>query len=211
MKAMEPELQRLEDELKSLVPRRLDPVLLDCLAVAMGDETVAEGTEERLRQMRPNRPSAALSEKLAATLERVPFQPEAKTVPFPVAAAVERSGTSRFPWLAAAAAVALAGAWTAVKMSPGASQDTKTPLAVRSEMSVATPALPAAGHFQPASIDSAVRRTEDLGVRYNRQAKPMRVVKVTFLDRMKLLNEQGQVIETTVPRVEYVVLPEQVD
>ncbi|MBB5353338.1 hypothetical protein HNR46_003594 [Haloferula luteola] len=217
---MDSEFQRLEDQLKALVPAKLDSALLDGLAAALGDPSALAGDEvaqleARLGRMNPRPPSAALFEKLAAPLERTPFLDEAKTVRFPVPAAevVEPSRGSRFPWLAAAAAVAMAGAWTAVKMSPAAP--------IRPESSAGVPVAqnavpieqaPAAdGHFQPASIDSAVSQTEDLGLQWNRQAQPMRVVRVTYMDRMKLLNEKGEVIETSVPRVEYVVIPEQVD
>ncbi|GAA5482453.1 hypothetical protein [Haloferula sargassicola] len=211
---METEFQRLEDELKLLMPRRLDPALLDCLAVSLGDE-VAEGTlEARLHQARPSRPSAALSESLVATLDRIPFQPEANTLRFPAAPAAAPAEKSRMPWLAAAAAVALAGAWTATKMSPQSPSITNAPALVRQD-AVDAPAPVASrglgGNFVPASIDSAVRSTDDLGVRYNRQAKPMRVVRVTYMDHMKLRNEKGEIIETKVPRVEYVVIPERVD
>lgn len=210
---MDSDLQRLEDELKALVPQRLDPALLEYLAVSMGDEAVAlddslASVEARLSRSKPSRLSAALSEKFAAPLERIPFQPEAKTVPFPAAPVVPSKRSTRSPWLAAAAAVALAGAWMGVKMSP--QEKAGVPLAVGVSTEDIAPVVDS-GHFQPATFDSDLQGTQDLGVKWNRQAKPMRVVRVTYLDRMKFLNEKGEEVVAEVPRVEYVVLPEQVD
>ena len=193
---MDPELQSIEDKLKALKPRPLDPALLEYLSVSMGDEaTAAEDSvsaiESRLRRTKPSRPSAALMEKLAGQLDRVPFQPEVKTVPFPVAPASQPS-PNRFSWMAAAAAVALAGAWMAVKMSPEPAASKQVAVA----QPIETFAAPTdSGNFQPATFDRVIENTDDLGVKWNRQAKPMRVVRVTYVDRMKFHNAKGEEVE----------------
>ena len=67
------------------------------------------------------------------------------------------------------------------------------------------------GAFVPASFNSGVRNTSDLGVVWAEWDRPMRVVKVTYTDQVTLLNEQGEEAVFQVPRVEYLVVPENVD
>ncbi|BCX49904.1 hypothetical protein HAHE_38120 [Haloferula helveola] len=211
---MDSELQKLESELRSLRPDALDGALADRLEMAIDGslEELDDGMrafERSLGETRPAALRADLSSGLLEILESHPFPSPSKVVPFPGEAkqAVSRS-KSRSSWWAAAAAVAIAGGLTAYFMGPA---DGGSPRVAESPQpragGIASDMDPAA--FVPASFQSGVSDTRDMGVVWNR-GDAMRVVKVIYHDKVKLLNEKGETYEVKVPRVEYIVVPEQV-
>lgn len=215
---MEQEIQKLEAELAALRPAALDGNLSDRLARAMegrltGLDPEQQHLERRLAVLEPARLKGATMAALLARVERLPFPGESgaqKVVPFPRA---ERSGGEvrrrRRPW-AAAAAVALAGGLSAFFLTPGGEDSPSLAASPGVGNRGGTPtADPAA--FSPASFESGVSQTHDLGRMWSGGERAMRVVKVTYKDRVVWLNENGEEVVTEVPRVEYLVVPEQVD
>ncbi len=67
------------------------------------------------------------------------------------------------------------------------------------------------GAFVPATFNSGVSNTDDLGVMWSDDRKPMRVVRVVYKDVVRFLNEKGEEVAVEVPRVEYLMVPEEID
>lgn len=210
---MDLERHKLEAELGAMKPMALDDALTERLMAAIDGRAGETGPElaplaERLGSMKPVALSPELTERLMAKVDHVPFRADEKLVLFPGVAKERKETAKRRPWLAAAAAVAMAGALSALWMSP-AKQET---IAAKPERIQSSPvAAGTDGHFMPANFGSDIQNTTDLGVRWNGEARPVRLVRVTYQDRMHLQNEKGEEVVVTVPRVEYVVLPEEVE
>lgn len=218
---MDPELSKLESELAGLRPAKLDAALAARLEEALGgrlEETPAGllGVEAGLAGLRP----AALSPELLAKLEGVavaaPFPGESKVVPFPgvvvsdlPATASRRGASPRRPWLAAAAAVALAGGVTALFIGP---RDQASPVVERAAVSSpgALPAIPDR-HFVPAAVGSDVSNAEDLGMIWSDRGEPLRVIRVVYEDQAEFTNGRGDRLQMSGPREEYILMPEQID
>ena len=67
------------------------------------------------------------------------------------------------------------------------------------------------GAFVPAAFNSGVSGTNDLGVMWTNEQKPVRVVRVIYKDVLRLLNEKGEEVEVEVERMEYLMVPEKID
>ena len=138
-------------------------------------------------------------------------------VPFP--------GRSRFPetrkagmwnWWAAAA-VAMLGALFAWFVP----QDDGAPIVVSSQKwnSPALLGIPAASRVRgapasgvvPASVKSRIGSVRDEGIVWPAPGKAMRKIRVIYLDVVQTKDDQGRTVEATIPRVQYVLVPEQVD
>ncbi len=211
---MESELDKLESELAGLRPAAPDAALVERLERAVEGRLQALSIEERelegsLGRMKPSRPAESMMASMASVLDRLPFPGQTKVLPFPNAT-TRPAGTRRrrISW-AAAAAVALAGGLSALMVGPGNQDQGRSELADRTAAEVIAPADPAA--FSPASFESGVAHTDDLGRMWAGRERAMRVVKVVYKDRVVWLNEQGEEVVTEVPRVEYLMVPEEID
>ena len=208
---MENDLQELEAQLQGLRPTKLDDALLDRLTGAVAG--TLEVTDAGLRpveavtsKLEPAILSESLTERLSEVVERVPFPVDEKVVLFPRgSAAVSEKKVSRPKWYAAAAAVAIAGGLSALLVSPS------KPVEKLAEAGGAPSVSMDSGAFVPASFGSGVSGTDDLGVMWSGDRKPMRVVRVVYKDVVRFLNEKGEEIEVEVPRVEYLMVPEKID
>ncbi len=212
---MDSEFQELENELKGLRPAAPDAACLDRLLAAVEgrlqvSELSTSGIESRLAAMQPAAMSPVLLDKMLETVTRVPFPVSDKVVLFPGAAKPAAKSASRRPWYAAAAAVAVAGAFTAMMVD-------KSPVTSPVSGPVAkdfTPLPKIRNNVSENGIVSAstgLQDATDQGVRWTRDGKPMRMVRVEYKDRMKVLNNEGKVIEVEVPRFEYLFVPEKID
>lgn len=216
---MDHEFQDIEDSLKGLRPAKPDAACLERLLSAVegrlqkNDFSVA-GIESRLATMHPVAPAAETFERMLETVSRVPFPVDEKVVLFPGAAKpAPAKQTARRPWYAAAAAVAVAGAFTALMVDGGgrnaggsvpvASGQKDTPRVVAKG-----PTAPQSGKIVRAS--TGVQEASDQGVNWN-SGKPMRMVRVRYMDKVQVMGADGKVTEVEVPREELLMLPEKID
>jgi len=215
---MDQDLQELEDSLKGLRPKAPDAACLERLLAAVEgrlqkNDLSISGVESLLASMQPVPTSSAVFERMLETVSQVPFPMDGKVVLFPGAAKpAAAKAASRRPWYAAAAAVAVAGAFSAL-MIDGRSGQGGRPVRVASGSSVDLPITSSAapGNFISASRNSGLRTATDQGVSWTPDKKPVRVVRVEYTDRTKLTNEEGKVIEVETPRVEFYMVPEKID
>jgi hypothetical protein len=209
---MDSEFQELENTLKGLRPTAPDAACLNRLLAAVegrlqAQELSTAGIESRLATMQPAAVSPLVFDKMLETVTRVPFPVNEKVVLFPGSAKpAAAKSASRRPWYAAAAAVAVAGAFTAmmVDSQPGA-KPASAPL-VKEFTS-----LPKVNGNGIVSASSGLQNATDQGVRWTKDRKPMRMVQVEYKDRMQVRNKEGKLIEVEVPRFEYILVPEKID
>lgn len=205
---MDPDFQDIENSLKAMRPAAPDAACVERLLAAVeGRLTAVEGPlavlERRLESMKPSALPPAVADALLATVAKVPFPADEKVLLFPGAARRAKSEGARRPWYAAAAAVAVAGAFSAFMLDGGGSGGS-APLAKDAR------ALPAAGYV-PASVDTGLGDASDEGVLWTRDGKPVRMVRVIYKDRVSYRDAAGKVIEIERPRVEYLMVPEKID
>ena len=208
---MDPEFQDIEDALKGLRPATLEPACMDRLLAAVegrlqaGDPSLA-AIGQRLARMTPLAASPASADRMLTTVSEVPFPVDEKVVLFPGTARPAETSQSRRPWYAAAAAVAVAGAFSALMVD--------RPEGMKSGgmagKAPAGSALQPSG-FVPAAVGSGVEAASDEGVMWTPDGKPHRMVRVIYMDRVKYQNEHGKIIEVERPRVEYLMVPEKID
>jgi hypothetical protein len=60
-------------------------------------------------------------------------------------------------------------------------------------------------------VGSKVSEAQDEGLIWTRDGKPMRRVKVIYMDKMKYAGEDGKIVEMERPRVEWLLVPEKID
>lgn len=208
---MDSEFQELENTLKGLRPTAPDAACLGRLLAAVEgrlqtNELSTSGIESRLAAMQPVALSPVLLDKMLATVTRVPFPVNDKVVLFPGAAKPSVKTASRRPWYAAAAAVAVAGAFTAMMVD---NKPAAGPVAVPVVKDFS--ALPKINTNGIVSASSGLQNATDQGVRWTKDGKPMRMVQVEYKDRMKVVNHEGKLIDVEVPRFEYLFVPEKID
>lgn len=207
---MNDETRDLESELAAMRPASLDAALMERLENAIEGRArhlapAERAFEEELRRVEPAALGEARHAALASVLERIPFPGGSKVVPFPNApSARPKPSRARRSW-AAAAAVALAGGLTAIFMGPSSGDAPEVAEAVRP-----TRAVDAAA-FSPAGFESDVSDTRDLGRMWNGGPRAMRVVQVVYTDKVTFLNAEGEEVTIERPRVEYVMMPQEVD
>lgn len=212
---MNEEIQTLQEDLRGLRPAGLDPELLDRLEMSVTGQLEAlhpelKAAESRLAAHRPAPLPETLGERLVAIARDTPFPVGKKVVLFPGESAARPEKRSKNSWWAAAACVALAGALSAVFVNPEGQKPVTAAKPADGPASVPAAAM-SHGDFVPASFDSGVSNASDLGVLWAGPDRPVRVVKVVYTDKVKLLDGKGGEIIATTPRVEYLVVPEKVD
>lgn len=210
---MDRDLQELEDALKNLRPSPADAACLERLAAAMDGRLLSPdpalaGVERDLVAMRPAALGPELQEKLLGTVSRVPFPIDGKVVLFPGRVKAAPGKPGRRPWWTAAAAVAMAGAFSALMLESG------KPAPTRADSSVSSvPAGPLAepSGFVSAGTGTGLHDARDQGVIWNSKGEPIRVLRMEYRDRREYRAADGTVVEEEIPRVEYLVVPEKVD
>ncbi len=208
---MHTDASTLETALQALQASPLDGALLDRLeAVAAGTLTTLSPEELRfeirLREVKPAPLSAEFMAQLEAIVHEVPFAVDEKIVLFPKASqALKKRPQSRAPW-AAAAAVALIGAASALLIPSG-----KAPSNVITQ--AAPPASPTISNANlvPASFNRGVSEVHDEGVVWKSDSQPHRVVRVVYKDLINCKDAQGRLFQVERPRVEYLLVPARAD
>ena len=217
---MSSEFSSLESELADLRPRRLDPALLDRLeACTQGTwhltSQVERHHESRLAAESPSPVPTRLMARLESVVANTPFPAERKIVLFPrrdtTTIPRTHTDTTRRPWLAAAAAVALLGGLAArfvpVTSRTGALADKTPPPS-------ATPAQPPsqpARELVPAGFRRGLSEASDEGVVVRSAGEAHRVLRLVYTDRVTLHDPHGRTVEVEQPRVEYILVPTRVD
>lgn len=201
----------LESDLRQLRPARLDESYLARL------ESCAEGTwkesgpaetafEKHLLANTPARLPARLTASLEAVLADVRFPNDEKIVPFPkhrTSAPNRNRG-----WWGAAAAVAFAGAVTALMMP---ADHGTGPVAGSTPAPRITPPSNTQSKLVPAGFNRGLSEASDEGVIWQSDGQPHRVLKVVYMDRVTLKDANGSTVEVEQPRVEYILVPARTD
>jgi hypothetical protein len=205
-----------EQQLANLQPGKLDEDFMSRL-LASTEGSLTELTaeelqfENQLRAFCPRKFSASVDASLVKILNDTPFHVDEKIVLFH--RSTSQVGRSATPFrrlnIAAAAAVALLGALTAW-ITPGQDNETAN---MPSSGPLNKPAItsPATNAFAPAGFNRNLSDTHDEGVIWNGANRPHRVLRFTYMDRVTLKNEKGELIQVEQPREEYVILPEKID
>ncbi|QJE98792.1 hypothetical protein [Luteolibacter luteus] len=215
---MDPEFQDLENTLKGMRPAKPDAASLDRLLAAVegrlqSSPVSISGVESKLASLQPVALSDDLAARMLATVSRVPFPVDEKVVLFPGAQKpAKKENVSRRPWYAAAAAVAVAGAFSALMVGgPKVAQPHHGGGAVAgNEIPLGAKNISAA-NFTPSSMGSGLQDVSDMGVRWTREGRPVRLYRVIYRDKAQLKNNKGEIIEVEKPRAEYFLVPEKID
>jgi hypothetical protein len=207
---MTPDQTLLEAELRELHAASLDEELLLRL------EAAAEGTltelghgelrlEKLLRDASPTRLPAEFLSALESVLQGAPFPVDEKIVLFPKANVSLKFARKRPTW-AAAAAVALIGAATALLVP------VNTPTGETTARS-GSPAFPktSADNFIPASFNRGVRNVSDEGVVWKNDNQPHQLMRVEYVDKITLKDRNGRTYQAEQPRFRYMLVPARTD
>ncbi|MCW1885869.1 hypothetical protein OKA04_14105 [Luteolibacter flavescens] len=208
---MDEDFQELEASLKGMRPVRPDAACMDRLLAAVERRTPAAdlSIERELGKLSPVALDGGLQARLLETVSHVPFPVDEKVVLFPGNTTHSKAAPkapARRPWIAAAAAVAVLGAFSAVMMGP---QQGSAPVADGGKKTEAP--LRSVKDLVPASVGSTVSETQDQGIVWTRDGKPLRQVKVIYMDKVKYAGEDGKIVEMERPRVEWLLVPEKID
>ena len=215
--------KELEKALRDLSPLALEADFLSRLeAAAEGRLTALTAAELRFEESlratyKPQALDTDFMSRLEGVVSNVAFPVDEKIVLFPKTAPLSKpaksSGRQRPMW-AAAAAVAFIGAATALFMpgqKPAASPVVKNSASAPSASVSSAPISNPNSHFVPAGFNRGLGDARDEGVLWHDPAKPHRVVRVTYLDRVTFKNAEGKTVETVQPRTEYILVPEKID
>jgi len=205
-----------EQQLANLQPSKLDEDFMSRL-LASTEGSLTELTaeelqfENQLRAFSPRKLSLNVAASLAETLNNTPFQVDDKIVLFHKSTSQVdcSSNPLRRLNIAAAAAVALLGALTAWITPSQDNVTANTPSSVPLNKPAST--SPVTNSFTPAGFNRNLSDTHDEGVIWNGANRPHRVLRFTYMDRVTLKNEKGELIQVEQPREEYVILPEKID
>jgi len=225
---LSPELLELEKQLGRLVPSSMSQDLLGRMEQSMHgtakesrlDSDDLDDLEIHLGQMAPaTMPEDILGRMVRAMdswHEHVPV--EEKVVPFGESGGEREEATpSRKRYgsgmLAAAAAVAMLGAVTALVMPRlmnesdvggvvATVEDTIVP-----DRQITAFSEPRDAWIVPDSLSHKVTNTSDRGVVVSRDNTPHRCIRVEYVDRIKVQDEEGREIEIERPGVDIMLLP----
>ncbi len=202
----------LEGELRQLQAAPLDEALLARLATS-ADGTWTEPTHEEIRFenfLRETAP-AKLPADFLASLESITagthFSVDEKVILFPNGNAAPKKRKSRPMW-AAAAAVALIGAASALLVPTTEMPKTTAQASNRNSPPVAANA---ATNFVPASFNRGLSEVHDEGVVWKSNHEAHRVVRVVYTDHVTLKDASGRTVEVEQPRVKYILIPDRTD
>ncbi len=209
---MTPEQASLEAELRELQASPLDEALLARLEAA-ADDTLTQLSPEELRfekwlhQSSPMKLSPEFLTSLESIVRDVPFAVDEKVVLFPGANPAAQPRKTQRPLWAAAAAVAIIGALSALVM-PAA----KSPAHVVAQSNPTAPNASAANpNFVPASFNRGLSEVHDEGVVWKSNHQAHSVVRVVYKDQITLKDASGRTVQVEQPRVEYMLVPAKTD
>ncbi|MCP5536199.1 MAG: hypothetical protein H7A51_08195 [Akkermansiaceae bacterium] len=222
-----PELRELEQQLSSLVPSSVPQSLLGSMEQSMSvtdtnASSASHGFDElevHLGHMAPATMPTDMLNRMVRAMDRwheqVPV--EEKVVPFGESGGDRTSAGKKSSggMLAAAAAVAMLGAAMAL-VSPhflnDSSSQESTPVAGVNRPD--NSALSMVGHVEPHdawlipdSLSHNVTNTSDNGVIIAGDNTPHRCIRVDYIDRVKVQDDQGREFEIKRPGVRYMLLP----
>ncbi len=136
----------------------------------------------------------------------------AKVVAFPGGRRARESRRSgSWNWLAAAAVAMLGALFAWFVPQRGAEPIVVSSRTWNGPARIHIPAASATRGVMPAAVQSQVGGVRDEGVVWSAPGKPMRKIRVVYFDKVKARDDQGRTVEVTVPRVQYVLVPERVD
>jgi len=210
---MTPDQTSLEAELRELRAATLDDALLHRLeAASEGTLTELSRDEMRLENLlRATRPAAIAPDHMAqlqAIFSGIPFSVNEKIVLFPKANASPRAAAKRPMW-AAAAAVALVGAATALMMPANGPQPDTISRSAPPAARVATST--AAGNLVPAGFDRGVNKVSDEGFVWKNNNQPHRLMRLEFTDRVTFKDQFGRTYQVEQPGNRYMLVPDRAD
>lgn len=208
-----------EQELSNLNPAGIDEDFLARLtACAEGTHASLSGDEAtfetRLRALRPRAISSALHSSLLAALGDTPFAVDEKIVLFNkpssgTFAAGRKKSAFRFN-VAAAAAVALLGSLAAF-MVPAETQKSQSAVTGDMPESFPAPITTMPSLVAPASFNRNPSETRDEGVIWRGKNQPHRVLRMTYKEKVIVMDPAGNPVSVDRPRFEYVIIPEKID
>jgi hypothetical protein len=139
---------------------------------------------------------------LEATLSGVSFPQDDTIVEFPK----RKPEVSRHQrgWFGAAAAVALAGAVTALLIP---NHPARQAIVDKQPSEPVATTAPRGGALVPAEFRRGLSEASDEGVVWNGHKQPHRVLRVVYHDRVTLKDAAGHTYQVEQPRVEYILVP----
>ncbi len=206
-----------EQKLADLQPNKLDEDFMSRL-LASTDGSLTELTdaerqfETSLCKFSPPKLSSSFDSTLIDILNNTPFHVDEKIVLFHKSTSRASAAPSKFRRfnIAAAAAVALLGSLAAwITPTPNKETVVIVPERIIQQPSPITTQTPSS--FAPAGFKRSLSGTRDEGVIWNPSNRPHRVMRFTYMERVTMKNEKGELIQVEQPRVEYVVIPEKLD
>ena len=204
----------MESELCRLRASSLDESLLARLEACAEDSWTKlspneAALEHELQDQAPSALPPALMASLLGHVSAVPFPGEQNIVRFPATPAASPSEPRRQrAWWGAAAAVAIAGAVSALMVPTGATGG--KPVANNTPPSD-TPAAVANHSLIPAGFNRGLADASDEGVIWQKDNRPHRVLRVVYQDRVTLKDANGHTYQVEQPRVEYILVPAKTD
>ena len=211
---MNPEPPSLEAELRGLRAAPIDTDFLLRLEACAEGTLTQSGPEElrfeaSLREIRPAKLDPALLADLEKIFHEVPFPVDEKIVLFPKANTTKATQRRQQPIWAAAAAVALIGAASAL-LVPTAKPSGS--VAARPSFSNLAPSASVVANpaVVPASFNRGVSEVRDEGVVW-RNNQPHSVVRVVFKDQINAKDKDGRTYQVEEPRVQYMLVPAHTD
>jgi len=207
---MDEDFHELEATLKGMRPVTPDAACMDRLLAVLERRTPAadSGIERELGKLIPSALTDGVQERFLETVSRVPFPVDEKVVLFPGKTKPVEKTPARRPWIAAVAAVAVLGGFSALMMGP---QKGGSGPIVRQETSSGPVVSPKDSRLVNASLGSQVSEAQDQGVIWTPDGKALRQVKVIYMDKVKYVGDDGKIVEVERPRVELLLVPEKVD
>ena len=205
---MTPDQLSLETELREFQAAVLDEALLLRLEAA-ADGTLTQLSHEEirfeafLRGTSPARLSPDFLAQLEAIVLEVPFAVDEKIVLFPKANTSIHVRRQRPIW-AAAAAVALIGAASALLVPSG-----RAPATVARQNTPASPppvTRATGGNLMPATFNRGLSEVHDEGVVWKSNNQPHSLVRVVYKDKITVTKD-GRTYQVEQPRVEYMLVP----
>lgn len=206
----------IESDLCRLRASSLDESLLARLEACAEDSwTKLSPNEAALEhELLSHAPSAlppALMASLLDQVSAVPFPGEQNIVRFPATPAVAASTPEprrQRGWWGAAAAVAIAGALSALVVPTGTPGG--KPISNNTPPSGPT-AAGKSSSLVPAGFNRGLADASDEGVIWQKDNRPHRVLRVVYQDRVTLKDANGQTYQVVQPRVEYILVPAKTD
>ncbi len=217
------ELRELERQLADLVPCALPEDLLVRMEAsanhappAMDEDGSLDQLEAHLGQLAPATMPMDMLGRMARAMDRwhehVPV--EEKVVSFGTGNPAPARRPFSAGMLAAAAAVAVLGAATALVLprylDPAQSTGglaTADDSLIEPEFAVTSMVEPRDAWLLPGSLSHKVTHTSDRGIVMTRDNTPHRCVRVDYIDRIKVQDEEGREIEIERPSVDIMLLP----